>query len=154
MRTEGERLHGLDQAAFVGMMMAVGYPLLDQLAKQIAGNQQATFERSGDAKVVQNFEDYLHGKKNLRQVFMSTFSPGMLTAPLELGFNTNFYTGGHIFKDKDLIHGRLLPVAKDIGKFGISQIAPAQNVLQNAEGEDTDRQLENQFMIDVPKTKK
>lgn len=145
------RAKGLDQAAFVAFMAAVGYPLLDKLAQKVTSNPNAEFKKSGAGKVLQNALDVPGGKKNVRQAVMSSASPGMLTAPLEGLMNTNLYTGGKIYNDRDLQQGNLGRVGADLAGFAAGQVGPLQSAQAAAAGKsDADRFLESLFMIQNP----
>lgn len=101
--------------------------------------------------MVQNLVDYANGKKDEKQLLMSTFSPGMATEAAELAFNTDFYTGQHIWQPDDLREGKLGHVGFDISRSILSQVSPAQDIAQVAEGKtDWTRTLENQLMVNDP----
>lgn len=145
------RAKGLDQAAFVAFMAAVGYPLLDKLAQKVTSNPNAEFKKSGAGKVLQNALDVPEGKKNVRQAIMSSASPGMLTAPVEALMNTNLYTGGKIYNDQDLQQGHLGRVGSDLAGFAAGQVGPVQQGMNAAAGKsDAERFLEGLFMIQNP----
>jgi len=145
------RAHGVDQAMFVAVMMSIGYPLLDKLAQTITSNNQASIERSGDAKLVQNMIDWGHGKKDVHQVLMSTFSPGFIEPPLEMATNTNFYTGQHIVPENDLRQLNLKHIGYDMGAFALGQISPANEAMKGLEGKsDLEHFVEGQLMINNP----
>lgn len=145
------RAKGLDQAAFVAFMAAVGYPLLDKVAQQVTSNPNAEFKKSGAGKVLQNALDVPEGKKNVRQAIMSSASPGMLTAPAEALLNTNLYTGGKIYNDQDLQQGKLGRVGSDLAGFAAGQVGPLQSAQAMANGKsDAARFLEGLMMIQNP----
>ena len=120
----------------VGFMGLVVYPMLmDNVAKAITGNQNATAQRFGASTIPYLAYEYLHGDKSISQVVGSSFPQGMaLKAGEELANNRDMFTGKHLIESPSDITSY---VAKQISPLGTAskvqqgKLSPEQFVEQS-----------------------
>ena len=90
--TRGE---ALDKIAATMFLMAVAYPIMDELLKKVTGRKDLAFRRAGPTTMVTAVRDVLTGKRTIEQVTPSFISPASATvAAISLFFNKNLMFGG------------------------------------------------------------
>lgn len=118
---------GVDSAAAVAVALAVMYPLMDMAAKELTDNDQAKFRRAGPYHLIHSMEDVVSGAKSpaaaMNSVF--TFNPA-LSGLVQLGMNTNWYSGQPIFNPQS----DPLTLASDIARYTGMQLPMASQALR------------------------
>jgi hypothetical protein len=90
--TRGE---ALDKIAATMFLMAVAYPIMDELLKKITGRKDLMFRRAGPTTMLTAARDVMTGKRTIEQVTPSFVSPAAATqAAISLFFNKNLMFGG------------------------------------------------------------
>lgn len=126
--TLADRAKALDQMAMIGFMGLVVYPLLmDNAAKAITGNNNATVQRFGASTIPFLVYEYLHGDKEYNQVLSSSFPEGMaIKSALELKNDRDLFTGKHLIEEP-----------ADVATFIGHQLSPLYTAGRIAEGKQT-----------------
>jgi len=116
-KTAHERIAGIRSLAYLALMGMIIYPYIDKLIKGMTGNQNSYLTMSGPVKIIQNAENLasagVSGISGAVQA-TATLSP-VMTALIELGFNTDMYT-------RNPIYGPM--PAEGMTSFGTSMVAP------------------------------
>lgn len=130
--TIGDKAKALDQIAMVGFMGLVVYPLLmDNAAKALTGNDNATVQRFGAGTVPYLVYEYLHADKRFVDVVNSMYPTGMLlNAALQFRANREFFTGRTLIEDPS-----------DLAQFIANQFNPLYSAGRIIEGKTTPGQF-------------
>ena len=126
-------LHGLDTSAAIAVAIAVLYPLQDQLAAWMSGNEDAKQRRAGPYHIFNAMADVAENRKDTASVLSSifTFNPA-LQMLAQLGFNRKIYNGQPVFHPED----SGLKIAYDIAKYIVTQLPMAGQAEQAQKAED------------------
>jgi hypothetical protein len=90
--------HGWNMLALLGLVAFGLYPMLDEAAKKITGDEHAKFRRSGPLGVIENLRLLAAKEKTPTQVATSIFTPNPLTkAVIEGVANHELETGHQIY---------------------------------------------------------
>lgn len=146
-----ERAEALDKLAMLGFMVFVAYPALDEVAKKLTGNPNASVERPGASKVPQTVIEAVKGERTIPESVRSVFSPGPIfdTAP-EL-INGNYgYSGQPVLRLDDLKRGDE-QFLYDLFRWIGTKIQPLGMVSSAIEGRQSPKQqLERMFLLKDP----
>jgi hypothetical protein len=94
-RGDLSRAEALDKIAATALLMAVAYPLMDDLLKKVTGRKDLMFRRAGPSTMPTAVMDVMSGKRTPEQVAPSFVSPAAATvAGISLFFNKNLMFGG------------------------------------------------------------
>ncbi len=133
----------LDKLAALGVMLTLYYPALDKAWQGITGNENAKVTRPGAASVPQAAIELAKGEKTPSQAATSTFSPGVVEAPIEAFHGRYLYSGQPIAYPENLTDGHPDQFARDIGAWIGSKISPVGQAQKIMEG----GQSPQQFML-------
>jgi len=118
---------GVDSAAAVAVALAVMYPMMDMMAKSMTDNDNAKFRRAGPYHLIHSMEDVVSGAKSpaaaMNSVF--TFNPA-LSGLVQLGMNTNWYSGQPIFNPQS----DPVTLASDLARYAGMQLPMASQTLR------------------------
>lgn len=118
---------GVDSAAAVAVALAIMYPMMDMAAKSLTDNKEAKFRRAGPYHLIHSMEDVVSGAKSpaaaMNSVF--TFNPA-LSGLVQLGMNTNWYSGQPIFNPQS----DPVTLASDLARYAGMQIPMASQALR------------------------
>lgn len=94
-RGDMSRAEALDKIAATALLMAVAYPALDEIMKQVTGRKDLMFRRAGSTTMPTAVGDLLAGRRTPEQIAPSFVSPAAATvAGISLFFNKNLMFGG------------------------------------------------------------
>ena len=126
-------LHGADTAAAIAVAIAVLYPLQDQLAAWLSGNEDAKQRRAGPYHIFNAMADIAKNEKDPMAVLSSifTFNPALLMLA-QLGMDRKLYNGQPIYHPED----SAAKIAYDITKYVITQLPMASQAEQAQKAED------------------
>lgn len=118
-----EGLKGLDQAAAIGVAIAVLYPLQDMLAEYLTGNEHAEQRRAGPYHVFHAIGDVLEDKKDPQAILASvfTFNPALLMGA-QLAANRKLYNGQPVYNPGQ--------IPEDLTKYFLGQVPQIQSSLR------------------------
>jgi hypothetical protein len=124
--------HGWNMLALLGLVAFGLYPMLDEAAKKITGDEHAKFRRSGPFGVIENLRLLAAKEKTPTQVATSIFTPNPLTkAVIEGVANHELETGHQIYDPQADWKTKLEQVERylkgSISTFGQVQQASEQN---------------------------
>lgn len=120
--TMGQRMEGLGRVATIGVLMAVAYPVIDDLVNKIMKTKGLKMRRAGSATFPQGVLDVVRQKKTPEALGQSVLTPSPVTqGAFELAFNRNLRSGLPIYER------RLgTQTAKDLGTFAAQKISPVE----------------------------
>ena len=126
-------LKGADTAAAIAVAIAVLYPLQDQLAAWLSGNDDAKQRRAGPYHIFNAMADVAKNEKDPMAVLSSifTFNPALLMLA-QLGMDRKIYNGQPIYHPED----SGAKIAYDITKYVITQLPMASQAEQAQKAED------------------
>lgn len=118
---------GWDQAAAIGVAMAVLYPMADWLMDQIFDSEKTTLRRAGPYHLFYAINETAKGEKVPMSIWQSffTFNP-VLLATGEIMYGREAYSGKEIYKPND----SSLVIAKDTGKYLVSRLPQVSTSLR------------------------
>jgi hypothetical protein len=124
-------LEGANTGLAITAMMAVMYPVMDEIAKALMDDKEAEMRRAGPYHLLYAARDVLSGKKDLSNLLwpVFTFNPVLLSAA-QLIANKKVYTGQPIYYPDD-------PAAKkldDVSRYAVGQV-PVPGMILQAYGE-------------------
>jgi hypothetical protein len=131
-RTKAEEVKaGWDRLLMLGLGVMAAKMVLDQVAKKVTGDQQATVWRVGPYRLMQLGEDVAKHRTSASQAAEGVVTPApVLKTGAELGMNREFYTGRQIY-DPSLPWGEQ---GKQIGHYLMSQVGQVGQLEKAYEG--------------------
>lgn len=126
--TGKQRMAGLRSLAYLALMGLIIYPFLDKLLQGITGSKNTYLTMSGPVKGIQIAQKLgAAGSTGIPAAVQSTVSLSpVITAGLELGFNTDLYS-------RNPIYGPL--PAEGMTQFGISMLSPLASANRMSPGD-------------------
>ena len=117
-----ERAEGLGRVATVGFLMAVAYPVIDDLVNKVLHTKGLKMRRAGSATAPQNLMELMQHKKTPEAVLQSVLTPSPVTqGAFELAFNRNLRTGLPVYERR--LGTQTL---KDLGSFAAGKVSPIE----------------------------
>jgi hypothetical protein len=131
-RTKAEEVKaGWDRLLMLGLGVMAAKMVLDQVAKKVTGDQQATVWRVGPYRLMQLGEDVAKHRTSASQAAEGVVTPApVLKTGAELGMNREFYTGRQIY-DPSLPWGEQ---GKQIGHYLVDQLGQVGQLEHAREG--------------------
>jgi len=120
--TKGQRLEGLGRVATIGFLMAVAYPIIDDIVNKVLKTKGLKMRRAGSATFPQGVMDVARGKKTPEALVQSVLTPSPVTqGAMELAFNRNLRTGLPVYERHPS-----MDTLKDLGSFAAQKISPIE----------------------------
>lgn len=116
------RMEGLGRVATIGFLMAVVYPVIDDIVNKVLHTKGLKMRRAGSATVPQNLMELARGKKTPEAVAQSILTPSPVAqGAAELMFNRNLRTGLPVYERR--LGEQTL---KDLGSFAANKVSPIE----------------------------
>lgn len=148
--SDEEKMHALNIAAGLAIMMAVIYPALDQLAKKETGNKDARVRRPGYSTFADAAARAYRGDITWQQAARTAVTPAIGTeTALDLAVNRDLMGTGRKIYDP---HASGKVIAGQVGRRLAESVSPAQLALRASQSrEDTKKMLYGLIGISFPK---
>jgi len=115
-------MEGLGRVATIGFLMAVAYPVIDDIVNKVLKTKGLKIRRAGSATAPQNIMELAQGKKTPEAVAQSILTPSpVMQGAGELMFNRNLRTGLPVYERR--LGTQTL---KDLGSFAANKISPVE----------------------------
>lgn len=123
----------LDKLLMLGLIGLVIYPLLDNVAKQLTGNKDASFRRAGATTFPFNTYQFIKGRIDFSTYLFGIATPApLLKTGVEVGLNRDLFTGKNIYSKTDAGEA-----TQDLGQYALKQVAPVGQAERLKEGKQT-----------------
>lgn len=124
----------LDKLAMAGLIGFVIYPALDNVARALTGNQDASFRRAGATTVPYNTYQMLKGKMDFTTWLFSIATPApLLKSGVELTLNRNLFTGKPVVQSREtMLH--------DLANYAKNQVSPVAQVEKIRSGQQSGKE--------------
>lgn len=124
---------GLDSALAYAMGMAILYPVADEIAKKMFGDESMEQRRAGPFHIIEAVKNVSRGKADTQAILspLFTFNPMLLTTA-QFVFNRKLYSGRHVYESDDTAG----MIAKDVGKY-LAHSIPQAGAIMDVSKQDT-----------------
>lgn len=120
--TMTQRAEGLGRVATIGFLMAVAYPVIDDIVNKVLKTKGLKMRRAGSATFPQAVMELAQHKRTPEAVLQSVATPAtVLQGAGELAFNRDFRSGLPVYERR--LGTQTL---KDLGRFAASKISPLE----------------------------